>query len=52
MATPINTDESLMPVVTYFKPVGRPLRFLQEIQLSVIEAKALRLKDLEGLEQG
>jgi predicted DNA-binding protein (UPF0251 family)/predicted Fe-Mo cluster-binding NifX family protein len=40
-----------MPDVTYFKPAGIPLRVLEEIDLSIEEAEALRLKDLEGLEQ-
>jgi predicted DNA-binding protein (UPF0251 family) len=40
-----------MPGVTYFKPAGIPLRTLQEIHLTVEEAEAIRLKDLEGLEQ-
>ena len=40
-----------IPEVTYFKPAGIPLRFLDEIRLSVEEAEAIRLKDLEGLEQ-
>ena len=40
-----------MPEVTYFKPVGIPLAQLQEVRLSVEEAEAIRLKDLEGLEQ-
>lgn len=39
------------PEVTYFKPAGIPLRVLQEVCLSVEEAEAIRLKDLEGLEQ-
>jgi predicted DNA-binding protein (UPF0251 family) len=42
---------SALPGITYFKPAGIPLRFLEEVQLSVEEAEALRLKDLEGLEQ-
>ena len=42
---------SAVPNVTYFKPAGIPLSFLNEIRLSVEEAEALRLKDLEGLEQ-
>ena len=37
--------------VTYFKPAGVPLRLLDEVILSVEEAEAIRLKDLEGLEQ-
>jgi predicted DNA-binding protein (UPF0251 family) len=40
-----------MPGVTYFKPAGIPLRSLEEARLSVEEAEAIRLKDLEGLEQ-
>jgi len=42
---------AFMPEVTYFKPAGIPLRVLEEICLSVEEAEAIRLKDLEGLEQ-
>lgn len=42
---------SSMPSVTYFKPAGIPMRVLEEVCLSVDEAEALRLKDLEGLEQ-
>jgi predicted DNA-binding protein (UPF0251 family) len=40
-----------MPDVTYFKPAGIPLRNLEEVRMTVEEAEALRLKDLEGLEQ-
>ncbi|MFC1968280.1 DUF134 domain-containing protein [Chloroflexota bacterium] len=39
------------PEVTYFKPAGIPLRRLEEVCLSMEEAEAIRLKDLEGLEQ-
>jgi uncharacterized protein len=42
---------AFVPGVTYFKPAGIPLRDLEEIQLSVEELEALRLKDLENLEQ-
>lgn len=42
---------SALPGITYFKPAGIPLRFLTEVHLSVEQAEALRLKDLEGLEQ-
>ena len=42
---------AFMPGVTYFKPAGIPLRSLEEVRLSLEEAEALRLKDLEGLEQ-
>jgi predicted DNA-binding protein (UPF0251 family)/predicted Fe-Mo cluster-binding NifX family protein len=40
-----------MPGVTYFKPVGIPLRFLEENCLSLEEMEAIRLHDLEHLEQ-
>jgi predicted DNA-binding protein (UPF0251 family)/predicted Fe-Mo cluster-binding NifX family protein len=40
-----------LPDVNYFKPAGIPLRDLEEVCMSVEEAEALRLKDLEGLEQ-
>ena len=40
-----------LPDVTYYKPQGIPLRYLKETRLSVEEAEALRLKDLEGLDQ-
>lgn len=42
---------AFLPEVTYFKPAGIPLRVLQEVRLSVEEAEAIRLKDLEGLGQ-
>ena len=40
-----------IPPITYFKPVGVRLAQSQEICLAVEEAEAIRLKDLEGLEQ-
>ena len=40
-----------LPQVTYFKPAGVPLTNLQEVRLSIEEAEAIRLKDIEGLEQ-
>ena len=40
-----------LPDITYFKPAGVPLRQLDEVVLTVEELEALRLKDLEGLEQ-
>ena len=40
-----------LPQATYFKPAGIPLRILDEVQLSVEEAEAIRLKDLESLDQ-
>jgi len=42
---------AFLPNATYFKPAGIPLRILDEIQLSVEEAEAIRLKDLENLDQ-
>jgi len=41
----------LVPQVTYFKPAGVPLSHLQEVRLFIEEAEAVRLKDIEGLEQ-
>ena len=40
-----------IPGATYFKPAGIPLHLLEEVVVSVEEAEALRLKDIEGLEQ-
>ena len=40
-----------IPQITYFRPSEVPLARLQEVCLSVEEAEAIRLKDLEGLEQ-
>ena len=42
---------AFVPEVTYFKPAGIPLRILEEVHVSVEEAEAMRLKDVEGLEQ-
>ncbi len=42
---------SFVPGVTYFKPAGIPMRILQEVHISLDELEAIRLKDLEGLEQ-
>lgn len=42
---------AFLPGVTYFKPRGIAMRLLEEVRLSVDELEALRLKDLEGLEQ-
>jgi predicted DNA-binding protein (UPF0251 family) len=39
------------PNITYFKPQGIPLKLLDEVILNVDEFEAIRLKDLEGLEQ-
>jgi predicted DNA-binding protein (UPF0251 family) len=40
-----------LPNITSYKPAGVPLAQLQEIRISVEEVEAIRLKDLEGLEQ-
>ncbi len=39
------------PAVTYFKPRGVPLRELDEVTLTVEGAEALRLSEIEGLDQ-
>lgn len=39
------------PNVTYFKPRGVPLRFLDVVELSTEEVEALRLKNIKNLEQ-
>jgi predicted DNA-binding protein (UPF0251 family) len=42
---------SSVPLVTYFKPAGIRLSELEEVKLLVEEAEAIRLKDMEGMEQ-
>ena len=42
---------TFLPPVNYFKPTGIPMRLLDDVILSVEEAEAIRLKDLEGLDQ-
>jgi len=37
--------------VRYFKPQCIPLRFLEEVELTLEELEAIRLKNTEGLEQ-
>ncbi|MFH1895151.1 MAG: DUF134 domain-containing protein [archaeon] len=39
------------PDITYFKPAGIKLRELEEVIVSVEEFEAVRLKDLDGLDQ-
>ena len=48
---PLFRRVDFLPQVTYFKPAGVPLIHLQELRLSIEEAEAIRLKDMEGLEQ-
>ncbi|NCU43983.1 DUF134 domain-containing protein [Candidatus Saccharibacteria bacterium] len=40
------------PKVTYFKPQGVPMRYLDTVELSMEEIEALRLKNVEQLDQG
>jgi predicted DNA-binding protein (UPF0251 family) len=40
-----------MPGLTYFKPAGVPFRLLGEIRLSIEEVEAIRLKDIDDLDQ-
>lgn len=39
------------PRVVYYKPQGIPLRELEEIELTLEELEALRLKNVVGLDQ-
>ncbi|MCD6547561.1 MAG: DUF134 domain-containing protein [Nanoarchaeota archaeon] len=39
------------PRICYFKPAGMPLSRLEEVILSVEEFEAIRLKDLEDMDQ-
>ena len=39
------------PNVRYFKPQGVPLSILDEVELTMEEMEAIRLKNIEGLEQ-
>jgi len=48
---PLFRRVDFLPQVTYFKPAGIPLLHLQEVRPSIEEAEAIRLKDVEGLEQ-
>ena len=40
-----------VPKVSYFKPAGIPMYQLSEVELTVEEVEALRLKDTECLDQ-
>jgi len=39
------------PDITYFKPQGVPLKFLNEVELTIEELEALRLKNIKNLGQ-
>jgi uncharacterized protein len=52
MARPIKCRRvDFFPGVTYFKPADIPNKTLEEVCLSIEELEAIRLKELEGLEQ-
>ena len=40
-----------LPGTTYFKPAGIPMRMLDDVHLTVDEVEALRLKEIEELDQ-
>jgi len=40
-----------IPSITYFKPQGVPMRFLEIVELSTEEVEALRLKNIKDLDQ-
>ncbi len=42
---------NFQPNVTYFKPQGVPMRFLEIVELTTEEAEALRLKNIENFDQ-
>ena len=48
---PKKRNIDFLPDLTYFKPAGVPLKNLREVSLGFEELEAIRLKDLEGLEQ-
>lgn len=39
------------PEVTYYKPAGIPIRELEEVIVTKEELEAIRLNDLEGMDQ-
>ena len=39
------------PNITYFKPQGVPMRYLEVVELTTEEAEALRLRNIKDLEQ-
>ena len=47
----INRRVRFNPNADYFKPAGIPMRTLEEVQLSLAEAEAIRLFDAKKLEQ-
>jgi len=52
MARPVKARRiSCVPAASYFKPVGIPMRELEELVLGMDELEAMRLTDLDGLYQ-
>ena len=52
MARPVKWRRvACIPEVTHFRPAGVPAQILAEVFLSMEEAEAIRLRDLESLEQ-
>ena len=52
MARPVKCRRiGFFPQSRYFRPTGVPTKDILEVCLSVEELEAIRLKDLEGLEQ-
>lgn len=50
MPRPFNPRRiGMMPVCTYYKPQGIPLRVLEQVNLTVDEIEAIRLVDFEGM---
>ena len=47
----LNRKIRFNPNVLYFKPQGVPMRMLDEIELTAEEVEALRLKNVEELDQ-
>jgi len=47
----INRKVKFNPNVDYFKPAGIPLRQIEEVELSLAEVEAVRLFDVQKLEQ-
>ncbi len=47
----INRRVRFNPNVDYFKPAGIPLRQIEEVELTLAEAEAIRLFDVQKLEQ-
>ncbi|MFC1598496.1 DUF134 domain-containing protein [Patescibacteria group bacterium] len=47
----LNRRIKFQPDITYFKPQGVPMRFLKVVEISQEEIEALRLKNIEGLDQ-